>query len=211
MKSLGPSVPELIILPVYSSLPSEMQTRIFEPAPPGTRKVWLLLFAYHGPKRLPDPVRILSPRRPTPARCLLFLYDAVWRGCCFDGAVPRGCYIGDSVQEGCLVQCAWRFAGCSASNRAVSALWEMQALADLLRLHCTCSIDRSIDTSCTPVSSVWWRPTLRRPALRLTASTTLWTPALPSRKSTTRRCATCVDAPLRIHYSCSTCEGVAGR
>lgn len=39
MKSLGPSVPELVILPVYSSLPSEMQTRIFEPAPPGTRKV----------------------------------------------------------------------------------------------------------------------------------------------------------------------------
>ena len=39
MKSLGPNVPELIILPVYSSLPSEMQTRIFEPAPPGSRKV----------------------------------------------------------------------------------------------------------------------------------------------------------------------------
>ena len=39
MKSLGPAVPELIILPVYSSLPSEMQTRIFEPAPAGTRKV----------------------------------------------------------------------------------------------------------------------------------------------------------------------------
>lgn len=39
MKSLGPSVPELIILPVYSALPSEMQTRIFEPAPPGSRKL----------------------------------------------------------------------------------------------------------------------------------------------------------------------------
>ncbi|RMZ75891.1 hypothetical protein DV738_g5205, partial [Chaetothyriales sp. CBS 135597] len=39
MKALGPSVPELIILPVYSSLPSEMQSRIFEPAPPGSRKV----------------------------------------------------------------------------------------------------------------------------------------------------------------------------
>ncbi|KAL4424788.1 hypothetical protein ABPG77_000828 [Micractinium sp. CCAP 211/92] len=38
MKSLGPAVPELIILPVYSALPSEMQTRIFEPAPLGTRK-----------------------------------------------------------------------------------------------------------------------------------------------------------------------------
>ena len=41
MKSLGPEVPELIILPVYSALPSEMQTRIFDPAPPGTRKVRL--------------------------------------------------------------------------------------------------------------------------------------------------------------------------
>ncbi|CAI5441381.1 unnamed protein product [Caenorhabditis angaria] len=39
MKSLGPDVPELIILPVYGALPSEMQTRIFEPAPPGKRKV----------------------------------------------------------------------------------------------------------------------------------------------------------------------------
>lgn len=41
MKSLGPHVPDLIILPVYSALPSEMQTRIFEPAPPGARKVVL--------------------------------------------------------------------------------------------------------------------------------------------------------------------------
>jgi ATP-dependent RNA helicase DHX8/PRP22 len=32
-------VPELIILPVYSALPSEMQTKIFEPTPPGSRKV----------------------------------------------------------------------------------------------------------------------------------------------------------------------------
>ncbi|KAF1913499.1 P-loop containing nucleoside triphosphate hydrolase protein [Ampelomyces quisqualis] len=33
MKVLGPSVPELLILPVYSALPTEMQSRIFEPAP----------------------------------------------------------------------------------------------------------------------------------------------------------------------------------
>lgn len=39
MKRLGKKGPELIILPVYSALPSEMQTRIFEPAPPGSRKV----------------------------------------------------------------------------------------------------------------------------------------------------------------------------
>ncbi len=41
IKSLGPSVPELLVLPVFSALPSEVQTRIFEPAPPGKRKwVW---------------------------------------------------------------------------------------------------------------------------------------------------------------------------
>lgn len=39
MKALGPGVPELIILPVYSALPSEMQSKIFDPAPPGSRKV----------------------------------------------------------------------------------------------------------------------------------------------------------------------------
>jgi ATP-dependent RNA helicase DHX8/PRP22 len=39
MKTLGDSVPELIILPIYSALPSEMQSKIFDPAPPGSRKV----------------------------------------------------------------------------------------------------------------------------------------------------------------------------
>uniref|UniRef100_A0A1I7ZGT4 RNA helicase n=1 Tax=Steinernema glaseri TaxID=37863 RepID=A0A1I7ZGT4_9BILA len=39
MKRLGSDAPELIVLPVYSALPSEMQTRIFEPAPRGSRKV----------------------------------------------------------------------------------------------------------------------------------------------------------------------------
>lgn len=35
MKQLGSLAPELIILPVYGAQPSEMQSRIFEPAPPG--------------------------------------------------------------------------------------------------------------------------------------------------------------------------------
>ncbi|GKD36815.1 probable pre-mRNA-splicing factor ATP-dependent RNA helicase DEAH5 [Tanacetum coccineum] len=39
MKGLGKNMPELIILPVDSALPSEMQSKIFEPAPPGKRKV----------------------------------------------------------------------------------------------------------------------------------------------------------------------------
>jgi ATP-dependent RNA helicase DHX8/PRP22 len=39
MRQLGPLVPELVILPVYAALPPEMQSRIFEPAPPGARKI----------------------------------------------------------------------------------------------------------------------------------------------------------------------------
>lgn len=46
MKKLGPDVPDLIILPVYSALPSEMQTRIFEAAPPGSRKVRKIDYLY---------------------------------------------------------------------------------------------------------------------------------------------------------------------
>ncbi|KAL3535598.1 hypothetical protein ACH5RR_004059 [Cinchona calisaya] len=39
MKGLGKNVPKLIILPTCGALPSEMQSRIFEPTPPGKRKV----------------------------------------------------------------------------------------------------------------------------------------------------------------------------
>ena len=39
MKALGPKVPELIILPIYARLPSEVQSKVFEPTPPGARKV----------------------------------------------------------------------------------------------------------------------------------------------------------------------------
>jgi len=39
LRSGNEQVPELIILPIYSALPSEMQSRIFQPAPPGSRKV----------------------------------------------------------------------------------------------------------------------------------------------------------------------------
>jgi ATP-dependent RNA helicase DHX8/PRP22 len=38
MKALGDLAPDLIILPVYGSLPSEMQSRIFDPPPAGSRK-----------------------------------------------------------------------------------------------------------------------------------------------------------------------------
>ncbi|CAN7992938.1 unnamed protein product [Ixodes hexagonus] len=40
-RKLGSKVRELIILPIYSNLPSELQAKIFEPTPPGARKVVL--------------------------------------------------------------------------------------------------------------------------------------------------------------------------
>ncbi|RLN13135.1 putative pre-mRNA-splicing factor ATP-dependent RNA helicase [Panicum miliaceum] len=39
MKTFGEDVPDLIICAVYSALPTEVQSKIFEPAPPGKRKV----------------------------------------------------------------------------------------------------------------------------------------------------------------------------
>lgn len=40
-KGLGKSIGEIIILPLYSTLPSDMQGKIFEPTPPGARKIIL--------------------------------------------------------------------------------------------------------------------------------------------------------------------------
>ncbi|XP_064405869.1 pre-mRNA-splicing factor ATP-dependent RNA helicase DHX16-like [Halichondria panicea] len=38
---LGSKIAELLILPIYANLPSDMQAKIFEPTPPGARKVVL--------------------------------------------------------------------------------------------------------------------------------------------------------------------------
>jgi len=39
LRRLGARINELIILPVYSNLPTDMQAKIFEPTPPNSRKV----------------------------------------------------------------------------------------------------------------------------------------------------------------------------
>ena len=38
-RKLGSKIKELIILPIYANLPSDLQAKIFEPTPPGARKV----------------------------------------------------------------------------------------------------------------------------------------------------------------------------
>jgi len=40
-RTLGNKIAELIICPIYANLPSDMQAKIFEPTPPGARKVVL--------------------------------------------------------------------------------------------------------------------------------------------------------------------------
>lgn len=40
-RKLGSKMKELVILPIYANLPSDMQAKIFEPTPPGSRKVVL--------------------------------------------------------------------------------------------------------------------------------------------------------------------------
>jgi len=40
-RGFGTKIPELIVLPIYANLPSDMQAKIFEPTPPGARKVVL--------------------------------------------------------------------------------------------------------------------------------------------------------------------------
>lgn len=39
LEQLGEGVPPALILPIYSQLPSDLQAKIFDPAPPGTRKI----------------------------------------------------------------------------------------------------------------------------------------------------------------------------
>ncbi|TRZ09063.1 hypothetical protein HGM15179_018038 [Zosterops borbonicus] len=38
-RRLGSRLPELLVLPIYANLPSELQAKIFQPTPPGARKV----------------------------------------------------------------------------------------------------------------------------------------------------------------------------
>ena len=41
VRRLGSRIAELMVLPIYANLPSDMQSKIFEPTPPGARKVVL--------------------------------------------------------------------------------------------------------------------------------------------------------------------------
>ena len=74
-KGLGSKIGELMITPVYANLPSDMQTKIFEPTPPGARKIVLATniaetsLTIDGIKVIPPPHP--PPPPPAPSFCIL--------------------------------------------------------------------------------------------------------------------------------------------
>lgn len=61
MKALGPKVPELHILPIYSALPSEVQSRVFDPTPPGARKVVIATNVAETSLTIPNIYYVIDP------------------------------------------------------------------------------------------------------------------------------------------------------
>lgn len=46
IKLLGSRIKELIVLPIYANLPTDMQSKIFEPTPPNARKAKFIYFSF---------------------------------------------------------------------------------------------------------------------------------------------------------------------
>mmetsp|Transcript_18080 Transcript_18080/g.72343 ORF Transcript_18080/g.72343 Transcript_18080/m.72343 type:complete len:320 (-) Transcript_18080:2713-3672(-) len=60
-RGLGSKVLELIIAPIYSTLPADMQAKIFEPTPPGARKVVLATNIAETSVTIPGIVYVIDP------------------------------------------------------------------------------------------------------------------------------------------------------
>ena len=61
MQGFGTKLGELIILPIYSTLPSHEQSKIFEETPPGARKVRAYLPGWTLAARVPKGGRKSTP------------------------------------------------------------------------------------------------------------------------------------------------------
>ncbi len=61
VEALGSKVSELVILPIYSALPSEVQSRVFEPTPPRTRKVVIATNVAETSLTIPGIVYVVDP------------------------------------------------------------------------------------------------------------------------------------------------------
>lgn len=61
LRGLGTQLGQLIIAPIYSTLPSEKQAEIFDPAPPGARKVVLATNIAETSVTIPGIVYVIDP------------------------------------------------------------------------------------------------------------------------------------------------------
>jgi hypothetical protein len=61
MKALGPKVPELIILPISSALPLDVQSRVIEPTPPGACKVVIVTNVAETSLTIPGIYYVVDP------------------------------------------------------------------------------------------------------------------------------------------------------
>ena len=58
---MGLKVPELIILPIYSALPSEVQSCVFKPTPPGAHKVVIVTNVAETSLTIPGIYYVIGP------------------------------------------------------------------------------------------------------------------------------------------------------
>ncbi|KAI6019101.1 P-loop containing nucleoside triphosphate hydrolase protein [Pisolithus marmoratus] len=81
MKALGPKVSELIILPIYSALPSEVQSCVFKPATPGACKVVIATNVAETSLTIPGIYYVVDPGhagRTSPGKCYRLYTEAAY-------------------------------------------------------------------------------------------------------------------------------------
>jgi pre-mRNA-splicing factor ATP-dependent RNA helicase DHX16 len=60
-RSLGSKVAQMIICPIYANLPSDLQSKIFEPTPEGARKVVLSTYIAETSITIDGIVYVIDP------------------------------------------------------------------------------------------------------------------------------------------------------
>ena len=76
MKGQGAKLGEMIIAPIYANLPSDLQAKIFEPTPPGARKVVLATNIAETSLTI-DGIRVRTAVPQMSRGCSLRAYSAV--------------------------------------------------------------------------------------------------------------------------------------
>ncbi|KAI6024529.1 P-loop containing nucleoside triphosphate hydrolase protein [Pisolithus marmoratus] len=91
MKALEPKVLELIILPIYSALPSKVQSHVFEPTPPGAHKVVIATNVAETSLTIASIYYIIDPGRAGqtgPGKCYHLYAEAAYHSEMLPTSIP---------------------------------------------------------------------------------------------------------------------------